>query len=162
MRGLAGSGRDVLDDASWLPYWAQRSTANVWPHVKQSYPHAELEIVGKHPNNEVLHLAKHDGIHVTGAVPDVRSYVAKADIVIAPLQIARGIQNKVLEALSMAKPVIASPKASHGINASHNQHLLIADTPAEWLWAAMVLPALLRHRYATDERDAILPGVHGA
>ncbi|MDB4621379.1 TIGR03087 family PEP-CTERM/XrtA system glycosyltransferase [Rubripirellula sp.] len=109
--------------------------ANVWPHVKQSYPHAELEIVGKHPNNEVLHLAKHDGIHVTGAVPDVRSYVAKADIVIAPLQIARGIQNKVLEALSMAKPVIASPKASHGINASHNKHLLIADTPAEWLQA---------------------------
>ncbi|MDA7915248.1 glycosyltransferase, partial [bacterium] len=41
----------------------------------------------------------------------------------------------VLEALSMAKPVIASPKASHGINASHNQHLLIADTPAEWLQA---------------------------
>jgi len=107
--------------------------ANVWPDLRKSYPGAELEIVGKHPNNEILHLSKHDGIHVTGSVPDVRSYVANADIVIAPLQIARGIQNKVLEALSMAKPVIASPKASHGINASHNQHLLIADTPTEWL-----------------------------
>ena len=107
--------------------------ANVWPDLKQNYPHAELEIVGKHPSNEVLHLAKHDGIHVTGAVPDVRSHVMKADIVIAPLQIARGIQNKVLEALSMGKPVIASPKASHGIDALHNEHLLIADTPTEWL-----------------------------
>jgi sugar transferase (PEP-CTERM/EpsH1 system associated) len=107
--------------------------ANVWPDLKQNYPHAELEIVGKHPSFEVLRLAKHDGIHVTGAVPDVRSHVANADIVIAPLQIARGIQNKVLEALSMAKPVIASPKASHGIDALHNKHLLIADTPTEWL-----------------------------
>ena len=107
--------------------------ANVWPDLKQNYPDAELEIVGKHPSSEVLHLAKHDGIHVTGAVPDVRSHVMKADIVIAPLQIARGIQNKVLEALSMGKPVIASPKASHGINASHNEHLLIANTPKEWL-----------------------------
>ena len=107
--------------------------ANVWPDLKKIYPHTELEIVGKHPNNEVLNLANNDGIRVTGAVPDVRSHVANADIVIAPLQIARGIQNKVLEALSMGKPVIASPKASHGINASHNEHLLIADTPKEWL-----------------------------
>jgi len=106
---------------------------NVWPDLKKMYPHAKLEIVGKHPNSEVLALAKHDGIQVTGTVPDVRSHVANADIVIAPLQIARGIQNKVLEALSMGKPVIASPKASHGIDASHNEHLLIADTPTEWL-----------------------------
>ena len=131
--------------------------ANVWPKLKQQYPGASLEIVGKHPNNEVLHLANHDGIHVTGSVPDVRVHVAKADIVIAPLQIARGIQNKVLEALSMAKPVIASPKASHGINASHEQHLLIADSPSEWLQAITRFceSPELRHTLSTNARDLI-------
>ena len=117
-----------VDALSWF-------VSNVWSDLKTCYPHAELEIVGKHPSREVQQLTTHDGIHVTGAGPDVRSHVAKADIVIAPLQIARGIQNKVLEALSMGKPVIASPKASQGINALHDQHLLIADKPEDWLKA---------------------------
>jgi glycosyltransferase involved in cell wall biosynthesis len=77
---------------------------------------------------------------VTGGVPDVRGWLAAADVVVAPLRIARGIQNKVLEAMAMARPVVASPQAAEGIDAEHGAHLLVAAHPAEE--AAMILSLL--------------------
>jgi len=71
------------------------------------------------------------GVIVTGAVPDVRGWLAAADVVVAPLRIARGIQNKVLEAMAMARPVLASPQAAEGIDARDGEHLLIAADPAQ-------------------------------
>ena len=68
---------------------------------------------------------------VTGGVPDVRGWLAAADIVVAPLRIARGIQNKVLEAMAMARPVVASPQAAEGIDAADDSDFLIAANPAE-------------------------------
>jgi len=64
-------------------------------------------------------------------VPDVRGWLAAADVVVAPLRIARGIQNKVLEAMAMARPVVASPEAAEGIDAANGKHFLIAADPAE-------------------------------
>ena len=63
---------------------------------------------------------------VTGAVPDVRPYVGHADVVVAPMRIGRGIQNKVLEGMAMARPVIVTPQALEGIEASPDKHLLLA------------------------------------
>lgn len=83
-------------------------------------------IAGRNPTAEVRALAG-DRIEVTGAVPDIRSYLAEADIVVAPLGIARGIQNKVLEAMAMAKPVVATPAAFEGIEAESGRDLLVAD-----------------------------------
>jgi glycosyltransferase involved in cell wall biosynthesis len=68
---------------------------------------------------------------VTGSVPDVRGWLAAADVVVAPLRIARGIQNKVLEAMAMARPVVASPQAAEGIDAQDETHFLIAANPDE-------------------------------
>jgi sugar transferase (PEP-CTERM/EpsH1 system associated) len=89
-------------------------------------PGAAFAIVGRNPVPAVQRLARNKVI-VTGAVPDVRPWLSAADVVVAPLRIARGIQNKVLEAMAMARPVVASPQAFEGIEAEAGRHLLVAD-----------------------------------
>lgn len=84
-------------------------------------------IVGSNPTPAVQKLAQRDNISVTGRVEDVRDYVASADVVVAPLRIARGIQNKVLEALAMGKPVVVTPAALEGIPALPERDLLLAE-----------------------------------
>ena len=95
--------------------------------VMPRLPEARFAIVGRKPPEAVRRLAG-PRILVTGAVPDVRSWLAAADVVAAPLRIARGIQNKVLEAMAMARPVVASPAAFEGIEAEPGRHLLVAGT----------------------------------
>jgi sugar transferase (PEP-CTERM/EpsH1 system associated) len=84
-------------------------------------------IVGRKPSSAVLALAKRPNIIVTGAVADVRTWLCAADIVVAPLRIARGIQNKVLEAMAMARPVVATPAAFEGIDAVADRDLVVAN-----------------------------------
>ena len=84
-------------------------------------------IAGRNPAPAVRKLSSDDRIHVTGAVSDIRAWVAAADIVVAPLRIARGIQNKVLEAMAMAKPVVATQAAFEGIEATPGQDLIVVD-----------------------------------
>ncbi len=93
----------------------------VLPHVP-----GRFVIAGRNPAAEVRALAG-PCVHVTGAVPDMRAWLAAADIVAAPLRIARGIQNKVLEAMAMARPVVASPEAFEGIEAQPGRDLIVAD-----------------------------------
>ncbi|WP_176591328.1 TIGR03087 family PEP-CTERM/XrtA system glycosyltransferase [Sphingobium sp. EM0848] len=101
------------------------------PAVRARCPEATFAIVGRNPTKAVQALAALPGVVVTGAVPDVRGWLAAADVVVAPLRIARGIQNKVLEAMAMARPVVASPQAAEGIDARDGEHLLIAADPAQ-------------------------------
>ena len=89
-------------------------------------PGVRFAIVGRKPTETVKALAG-ERVIVTGAVPDVRSWLAAADVVVAPLRIARGIQNKVLEAMAMARPVVASPAAFEGIEAEPGRDLIVAD-----------------------------------
>ena len=89
---------------------------------------ARFVIAGRNPTTEVSRLAG-ERVIVTGAVGDIRSWNASADLIVAPLRIARGIQNKVLEAMAMAKPVVATKAALEGIEATAGQHLLVADSP---------------------------------
>jgi polysaccharide biosynthesis protein PslH len=103
----------------------------VFPIIRQRHPTAEFLIVGRQPTPAVAALADLSGVTVTGAVDDVRTYLAAADLVVAPLRIARGIQNKVLEAMAMARPVLASTAAAEGINATDGVHFCIAASPAE-------------------------------
>jgi glycosyltransferase involved in cell wall biosynthesis len=93
----------------------------------QQHPAARFYIVGARPNEAVQALAKLPGVHVTGSVPDVRPYLAHARAAVAPLRIARGIQNKVLEAMAMSKTVVVSPQALEGITAQPGTHLLLAE-----------------------------------
>jgi sugar transferase (PEP-CTERM/EpsH1 system associated) len=101
---------------------------DVFPGIRRRRPNAEFWIVGAHPSPDVRAL-KRDGVHVTGQVEDVRPFLAHAACVVAPLKIARGVQNKVLEAMAMARPVVVSPEAREGIEARARDELLIADTP---------------------------------
>lgn len=101
------------------------------PAIRARCPEAVFAIVGRNPAKAVQALGALPGVIVTGAVPDVRGWLAAADVVVAPLRIARGIQNKVLEAMAMARPVVASPQAAEGIDARDEEHLLIAADPAQ-------------------------------
>lgn len=102
------------------------------PLIRAHYPEATFAIVGRNPTQAVSDLSMLPGVQVTGAVDDVRTWLGAADVVVAPLRIARGIQNKVLEAMAMAKPVVASPAAAEGILAENGQHLFVErDVRAE-------------------------------
>lgn len=106
---------------------------HVWPLVRQRFTGATLTIVGRSPTRDVLALAERPGITVTGGVPDVRPYLHTATCAVVPLRIARGVQNKVLEAMASGTPVICSPAPLQGLAAKAGLHLLAADSPDEWL-----------------------------
>jgi polysaccharide biosynthesis protein PslH len=118
---------------------------NAIPIIRKAHPTARFAIVGRCPTVAVSALAKMEGVIVTGAVDDVRSWIKAADVVVAPLRIARGIQNKVLEAMAMAKPVVASTAAAQGIDAQDGKDLLVAATvyqEAEQIIALLNDPAI--------------------
>jgi sugar transferase (PEP-CTERM/EpsH1 system associated) len=107
--------------------------ADVFPALRERFADLRFYIVGARPTPAVQALAQQAGIVVTGTVPDVRPYIAHAAVSVAPLRIARGIQNKVLEAMAMAVPVVVSPQALEGIDATPGSDLLLADGPAAWI-----------------------------
>jgi sugar transferase (PEP-CTERM/EpsH1 system associated) len=107
--------------------------AHVLPAIRDALPDVRFMIVGARPSPAVQRLAARPGVVVTGRVPSVAAYLAHADVVVAPLLVARGIQNKVMEAMAMAKPIVASPAALVGIRAVAGQHLACAETPREWV-----------------------------
>jgi len=115
-----------------MDYWANVDAVTwfaqeVWPAVRRTYPAARFYIVGSRPTPAVQALAQQDGIVVTGSVPDTRPYIAHAQLAVAPLRIARGIQNKVLEAMAMAKPTLVTPQALEGIAALPGKEILLAN-----------------------------------
>ena len=100
---------------------------DVLPRLRAAGVSAPFNIVGRAPSHEVLALAG-DDVRVTGEVADVRPWLAAAQIVVAPLKTARGVQNKVLEAMAMARPVVASAPAAQGID--HQGTLCVAGDAA--------------------------------
>ena len=112
---------------------------NIWPQLKQEFPDLTFYIVGSNPTVEVKTLAKIDGITVTGFVDDIRDYYNLADICVVPLRLARGVQNKVLEALAMGNAVVTTSKANAGIQATDGEQLKVADTAEEFVQAVRVL-----------------------
>ena len=106
---------------------------NIFPGIKKQYPNACFYIVGSNPHSDVCALTKIDGVHVTGFVDDIRPYYKMADVCVIPLRLARGVQNKVLEAMAMAKPVVTTSAAIQGITAVDSQHLILADGPHDFV-----------------------------
>ena len=105
----------------------------VWPRVRNDLPNATLSIVGRKPAPAVRALSSVGGVEVVGSVPDVRPYMAAATVAIAPLRIARGIQNKVLEAMAMGVPVIVSPGALEGLAVTPGKDVLLAEKADQWV-----------------------------
>ena len=111
----------------------------VWPGVRRSRPDATLQLVGRRPCAEVRALAEAPGVELIGAVPDVRPHVARSAVAIAPLRIARGVQNKVLEALAMGKAAVISPGASTGLDLKPDIHVRVASAVEQWVEAIVGL-----------------------
>jgi sugar transferase (PEP-CTERM/EpsH1 system associated) len=152
----------------------------VFPRVRREVPEATFTIVGSRPTRRILRLRTRPGISVTGRVPDVRPYLERAAVAVAPLRLARGVQNKVLEALAMATPVVASSAAAAGIDAQDGDGFRAADEPravAALLVDLLRAPAdarrlgaqgraLVERRYRWDDHitrlENLLLGVTGA
>lgn len=125
--------RPNIDAVAWF-------ARQVLPLVRQQHPDVRFAIVGRAPTRDVSALAALPGVAVTGEVPDIRPWLAAAAVVVAPLLLARGVQNKLLEAMAMARPVVASVAAAEGIDADPARHLRVVDGAAA---TATAIAALL-------------------
>ncbi|MFQ5785476.1 MAG: TIGR03087 family PEP-CTERM/XrtA system glycosyltransferase [Alphaproteobacteria bacterium] len=126
-----GGARGVVVFTGAMDYWANVDAVEwfareVLPAVQSRLPDTRFCIVGANPTPAVARLAGLKGVEITGRVADVRPYLAHAAAVVAPLRIARGVQNKVLEAMAMAKAVVATPQALEGIDAAPGDDVLVA------------------------------------
>jgi sugar transferase (PEP-CTERM/EpsH1 system associated) len=141
-----------------MDYWANVDavlwfTQHVWPLVRNKHPNASFYVVGGNPSAAVLALDGKQGITITGRVVDVRPYILAAKVAVAPLQIARGLQNKVLEAMSMAKPIVSTSMAIEGIEAQ-NDDIRVTDAPE--LFCEQVCNYLVQPRQAEQSRQWIV------
>ncbi len=109
-----------------------RFAREAFPLIRQNVPEAELRIIGAHPARGVRELASLPGVTLTGSVPDVRPYLRDAAVAIAPLYLARGTQNKILEAMAAEIPVVTTPLAAKGVQVVTGRDLLVAETSAEF------------------------------
>jgi len=123
--------------------------ARTLPLLRAQRPDLKLLIVGADPSPAVRKLGELPGVTVTGSVPDVRPYLARSALTVAPLNIARGTQNKILEAMAAGVPVVTSRVAAGGVDAADGKHFLVASTPSEYR------DAILRILGAPGERDRL-------
>lgn len=121
-----------VDAVTWF-------ASDIFPLILAKYPTATFYIVGARPTSAVRDLAVGGQIYVTGRVDKVQPYLSFATAAVAPLRIARGIQNKVLEAMAMGKATIVTPDALEGIDATPEQDVLLASEPADFVRAAVLL-----------------------
>lgn len=115
-----------IDAASWF-------CRTAWPEIHRRRPGSKMRLVGRHPVAELQRLREIPGVEVVGTVSDVRPYLARAAVVVAPLRLARGLQNKVLEALAMGKATVVSPEALEGLKGPKQVPALMASTDQEWI-----------------------------
>ena len=135
-----GAGPSTLCFTGMMDYWPNVDAVtwfarSVFPRIRRARPTARLWIVGANPARAVQQLADEPGIVVTGRVPDTRPYLAHATAVVAPLRVARGVQNKVLEAMAMGRPVIASAQAFEGLRVDSERDLIVAQSADEFVGA---------------------------
>lgn len=126
--------RHNIDAAAYLVH-------DILPLVRRQVPSAALRIVGAAPAPEVQHLDKHPGVEVTGFAPDLNAALNRAAVFVAPLRFAAGVQNKVLEAMAAARPVVTTTIVNEGLRARPGRDLLVADDPQD---IARHVVALLR------------------
>lgn len=111
----------------------------IWPQIRKTVKNVKFYIAGSNPVVKIKELGKQDDIVVTGFVDDIREFYEKATICVAPLRIARGIQNKVLEAMAMSKAIVCTANAFEGIIADAGTDLLVYDTPDDFATGVLSL-----------------------
>lgn len=123
-----------------------RFATKILPLIQKQVPGARFRIVGAEPSAEISHL-QNDSVQVTGAVPETVPHLQEATVAVAPLRLGRGLQNKVLEAMACGTPVVASGNACAGVDATPDEHFLLADSDEETAAAVLRLlqdPGLAR------------------
>ncbi len=110
--------------------------SDVLPRLRERFGEVRFTIIGADPNATVLALAKQPGVTVTGFVEDTRDWLRRGSISVAPLRIARGIQNKVLEAMAMGHPVVGTTSATQGVEGQDGRDYVVGDT-ADAICAAL-------------------------
>lgn len=135
-------------------------TDEVLPRVQGSLPDVELRIVGPRAGRRVRRLARRRGVEIAGVVPDVHAALSASAVAVAPLRVAAGIQNKILEAMASGVPVVATGAAVAGLNVRANEHVLVADEPREFARAVELLLRRpdLRARLAASARELVERG----
>lgn len=129
----------------------------ILPRVRAGVPDASLSIIGRNPAPAVYALARrYPGITVTGTVPDVRPHLARAGVVIVPLRVGGGTRLKIFEAMAMQKAVVSTTIGAEGLPVRDGEHLLIADTPAEFAAAVCRLIRQPELAAALGQRAAAL------
>lgn len=153
MRNIAGPRLIFTGQMDYAPNIeaVMRAANRIMPLVRRELPDATFHVVGRKPSEDVEALHGVNGTHVWGRVDDVRTWLKAADMAIAPLEIARGVQNKVLEAMAMSLPVVLTSAAATGIDAIDGQHFAIADSDEELAAAICAL--------ARNPRDATVKGL---
>ena len=144
-----------------MDYWpnvdaVQWFAREILPLVVRQLPRAMFFIVGSNPGDDVRQLGALPRVAVTGKVPDIRPYRAHAAAAVVPLRIAGGVQNKVLEAMAMARPVIAAPPATQGLSARDGRDLLVADKAADFAARILELAAGQHAGLGARGRDFVL------
>jgi sugar transferase (PEP-CTERM/EpsH1 system associated) len=131
---------------------------DVLPRIHARRPGTKLLIVGADPIPAIRRLGDLPGVTVTGSVPDVRPYLQRSAAMVAPLTIARGTQNKILEAMASGVPVVTSGVAAGGVDAVPGTHLLVADSPEDVAAAALSLmdDSSRRSEIAAAARERVL------
>jgi sugar transferase (PEP-CTERM/EpsH1 system associated) len=130
---------------------------NVLPLVQETVPGATFTICGSRPTPQVQALATHPGVTVTGRVQDVRPYLDAAEVAVVPIRMARGIQNKLLEAMAMGLPCVSASAAWTGIEVTGEPGVMIADEPGEFAdkVVALLRDPDLRARTGRSARSAV-------
>ena len=125
----------------------------IFPLILKEIPDVKFFIVGMNPVQKIRRLSGEHTI-VTGMVDDVRDYLGRASVCTIPLRIAKGIQNKVLEAMAMQIPIVSTSRANNGIMATHEREMMIADTPSDFARATLLLlkNSSLREHIAKNAR----------
>jgi sugar transferase (PEP-CTERM/EpsH1 system associated) len=124
----------------------------IMPYIWSSRPSTKLWIVGKDPPREIEALAQHPSITITGTVKDIRPYLRKATVALAPLTYGAGIQNKVLEAMACGTPVVTSPRVISALNVKNRKDILVAQEPENF--ASVVVELLDNPDYCEEISQA--------
>jgi sugar transferase (PEP-CTERM/EpsH1 system associated) len=124
---------DYLPNVDAVRYYAD----SVLPLVRSRRPDAELVVVGRNPTRQVRRLGSRAGIRIVGGVPDMRPYFMQATASVLPLRIARGVQNKLLEAMACGRAIVATPQVAAGLNVVPGEDLLVATNGQELAEASL-------------------------
>jgi len=131
---------------------------HVWHLIREQYPQARFIIAGMNPSQTIQNFAHTPGIEVTGFVDNILPYYHQSDYFVAPFTIARGVQNKILQACACGLPVIASSMGAEGIEYKHGENIIIAETAEDYLQSIDNLES--DSAIKADIKDAAIKLIH--